>query len=174
MKAARSITLWCLVILLASSGCGKKEEANVGTDAKPVFAAEQTILFRGKHCNHVRANLGECVDWDVDGKQDLIGCEFENNIRFHKNTGSGAAGDEPRFASRGGVIIVEAYSWQMISGADVIDFNGDGDLDILTGQGHGGSGLRFYERDYIEDGLNDTRPRVSINNIGRKPDKTTP
>ena len=34
MKAARSTTLWCLLILLATSGCGKKEEANVGTDAK--------------------------------------------------------------------------------------------------------------------------------------------
>jgi len=34
MKAVRSITLWCLLILLATSGCGKKEEANVGTDAK--------------------------------------------------------------------------------------------------------------------------------------------
>ncbi|MCK4294842.1 MAG: hypothetical protein KAY65_16710 [Planctomycetes bacterium] len=34
MKAARSITLWCLLILLATSGCGKKEEANVGTDVE--------------------------------------------------------------------------------------------------------------------------------------------
>ena len=34
MKAVRSTTLWCLLILLATSGCGKKEEANVGTDAK--------------------------------------------------------------------------------------------------------------------------------------------
>jgi hypothetical protein len=50
----------------------------------------------------------------------------------------------------------------MISGADVIDWNGDGDLDILTAQGHGGSGLRFYERDWIEDELHDTHPKISI------------
>src|SRR2546422_2111729 len=37
--------------------------------------------------------------------------------------------------------------------AEVVDWNGDGDLDLLTGQGHGGSGLRFYERDRIEDEL---------------------
>jgi hypothetical protein len=29
----------------------------------------------------------------------------------------------------------------------------DGDLDILTGQDHGGSGLHCYERDYVEDML---------------------
>ena len=34
MKAVRSTTLWCLLILLATSGCSKKEEANVGTDVK--------------------------------------------------------------------------------------------------------------------------------------------
>ena len=50
----------------------------------------------------------------------------------------------------------------MISGADVIDWHGDGDLDIVTGQGHGGSGLRFFERDYIEDTANHTRPVVSV------------
>jgi len=39
----------------------------------------------------------------------------------------------------------------MISGADAMDFNRDGDIDIITGQGHGGSGVRFFERDYIDD-----------------------
>ena len=50
----------------------------------------------------------------------------------------------------------------MISGADAIDWNGDGDIDILTGQGHGGSGLRFYERDWIEDELNGTHPILAV------------
>jgi len=40
----------------------------------------------------------------------------------------------------------------------------DGDIDIITGQGHGGSGIRFYERDFIEDFVNDTHPVVTIEN----------
>ncbi|GAH03240.1 unnamed protein product, partial [marine sediment metagenome] len=50
----------------------------------------------------------------------------------------------------------------LISGADAIDWNRDGDIDILTGQGHGGSGIRFYERDYIEDCINSTHPIVKV------------
>jgi hypothetical protein len=50
----------------------------------------------------------------------------------------------------------------MISGVDVRDWNGDGDLDLLTGMGHGGSGLRFFERDYVEDLRRWTLPRVTI------------
>ena len=42
--------------------------------------------------------------------------------------------------------------------------------DLVTGQGHGGSGLRFYERDYIEDRLHDTAPKVSIAPSQRKPE----
>ncbi len=76
--------------------------------------------------------------------------------------GSGGPNEEPRFDSPNGVVILQASSPQMISGADAVDFNGDGDLDILTGQGHGGSGLRFFERDWIEDELHDTHPRVSV------------
>ncbi|MBI4580338.1 MAG: VCBS repeat-containing protein, partial [Planctomycetes bacterium] len=51
---------------------------------------------------------------------------------------------------------VQPFTVQMMSGADAVDFNGDGDLDIVTGQGHGGSGIRFYERDYINDYVNET------------------
>jgi hypothetical protein len=55
----------------------------------------------------------------------------------------------------------------MCSGVDVIDWNRDGDLDIITGGGHGSSNLRFYERDYINDFVNqnnglNTWPVVTI------------
>jgi hypothetical protein len=49
-----------------------------------------------------------------------------------------------------------------------VDWRGDGDLDIVTGQGHGGNGLCFYERDYINDFVNktvysnDTFPVVTV------------
>jgi FG-GAP-like repeat len=142
---------------------------NVGTDAAPLLAAVEPMAFGGRSSRkYVRPNLGSVVDWDGDGKQDFIGCNFENNIRFYKNLGSGGRGEEPRFKSLDGVIIVKSSSPQMISGADAVDWNGDGDIDILTGQGHGGSGLRFFERDWIEDELHGAHPRVTAGGIESK------
>jgi hypothetical protein len=120
------------------------------------------VRFNGKPVKYVRPNLGSFVDWDGDGKRDLIACEFENNIRFYRNIGSNAPGAEPQFADPEGLVLIRGESPQMISGADAVDWNGDGKLDILTGQGHGGSGLRFYARDWIEDELNNTHPTVTI------------
>jgi hypothetical protein len=119
------------------------------------------ISFGGPSVRYVRPNLGAFVDWDGDGKPDLIGCHFENSIRLYRNLGPNRPGTEPQFAGPEGQLLLTASSPQMISGADVIDWNGDGDLDILTGQGHGGSGLRFYERDWVEDERNGTHPIVT-------------
>lgn len=131
---------------------------NIGTDSHPSFASPESI----KLTPYVRPNLGSFVDWDGDGKKDLIACEFEHSIRFYRNVGSGHAGEEPDFSNPDGICIVKPYSIMMISGADAIDWNKDGDIDILTGQGHGGSGICFYERDYIENCMNDTHPIVSL------------
>ena len=111
----------------------------------------------GRAIAYTRPNLGDFADFDGDGKKDFIACEFENVVRLYRNTGAGGPGEEPRFESpEGGIAIVRPWTAQMISGADAIDFNRDGDIDIVTGQGHGGSGLRFFERDYIEDFVNET------------------
>jgi hypothetical protein len=131
---------------------------NTNTDANPSFAAAENIGLTP----YMRPNPGSFVDWDGDGKKDLIACEFEHSIRFYKNVGPEQPDAEPKFSNPDGITIVKPYSIMMISGADAIDWNQDGDIDIITGQGHGGSGIRFYERDYIEDCLNNTHPRISI------------
>jgi hypothetical protein len=142
---------------------------NSGTEFGPVLAPPKAITFNGLPVGYARPNLGAFVDWDGDGKPDLIGCHFENSIRFYRNVGSGAPNQEPQFSDPEGVAIVQPWTVQMISGAEVIDWNGDGDLDILTGQGHGGSGLRFFERDWIEDELHHTHPLVRILGVEAKP-----
>lgn len=131
---------------------------NIETDESPVFAAPKSIGLSP----YMRPNLGSFVDWDGDGKKDLIACEFEHSIRFYKNVGSAEPNTEPKFSDPDGIRIVKPYSIMMISSADAIDWNKDGDIDILTGQGHGGSGIRFYERDYIEDCIKNTHPIVTI------------
>jgi hypothetical protein len=133
---------------------------NTGSDANPVLARPAWITAGAGGVGIItysRPNLGDFVDFDGDGKKDFIGCEFENAIRLYRNTGAGDPGQEPQFtSSEGGIKIVQPWTVQMISGADAIDFNRDGDIDIITGQGHGGSGLRFFERDYIDDFVNET------------------
>jgi len=141
---------------------------NTNTDASPVLAAMKPIKFGGQPATYTRPNLGSYVDWDGDGKKDFIGCEFENSVRLYRNIGTGGFNVEPTFAANAnGVTIVAGETVQMISGADAVDWNGDGDIDILTGQGHGGSGLRFFERDWSNDFVNGTWPICSVGSSER-------
>ena len=137
---------------------------NIGSDNKPVLAFPKWIKAgpgEGKIITYSRPNLGSYVDWNGDGKKDFVACEFEKNARVYLNTGSGGVNEEPEFKSSAeGIVIVQPWTTQMMSGADAIDFNGDGDLDILTGQGHGQSGLRCYERNFIENTLGKKHPVV--------------
>ncbi|MHC4445753.1 MAG: FG-GAP-like repeat-containing protein [Planctomycetota bacterium] len=145
---------------------------NVGTDDDPELAYPSWLRAEGDIITYTRPNLGSFVDWDGDGIKDLIACQFESNVLFYKNIGSGSPNQEPQLWPKNGTVLVEPFcKTQMVSGADALDFNGDGDLDILTGQGHSGSGLKFYERDYIEDWQNNTFPAVSF---GTVPDDFTP
>lgn len=149
-------------IIHADDTLGYSFYKNTNTDAAPVLAAGKIIKPGGQSVTYTRPNLGSYVDWNGDGKKDLIACNFENNVRYYRNNGTGGTNVEPTFANATGTVILQDFSIMMISGADVKDWNNDGDLDILTGQGHGGSGLRYYERDYINDKLNNTFPTVTV------------
>ena len=143
---------------------------NQGTDAEPDLARPIWVragdpLYGTIITYNSRPNLGSFVDWDGDGLNDFITGEFESSARFYKTIGI-SSDDLPIFANTEGIHIVQPWTVQMMSGADAVNFNGDThpnrpEYDIVTGQGHGASGLRFYERDYIEDFLNNTYPIVS-------------
>ena len=153
----------------ASQDMGFLFYKNIGTDAQPVLDFPKWIragVDTGKIITYSRPNLGSYLDWNGDGKKDFIACEFERNARVYINTGTGNGGEEPQFKSSAqGITIVQPATTQMMSGADALDFNGDGDIDILTGQGHGQSGLRFYERSYINNILNNTQPVVTAGKL---------
>ncbi len=144
---------------------------NTGADHAPDLLWPKPILFEGKKATYSRPNLGSFVDWDGDGRKDLIGCNFENSVRFYRNVGSGAPGTEPQFTDPEGVVILQGESPQLISGADAVDWDGDGTIDLLSGQGHGASGLRFYARDWLEDERRHTHPVVTIQRMEIKSSK---
>jgi len=143
---------------------------NFGTNAAPELGAPKWIKAGpdAVEIDLLRPNLGDFVDWDGDGKKDFIACEFELDCRLFRNTSDGRPGKRPRFdSSAEGIAILKPWTGEMISGVDARDWNGDGDVDLLTGQGHGGSGMRFFEHDYLEDLLRGTLPVVRID---RAPD----
>lgn len=159
--------------LVMAAGDGFYFARNTGTREKPAFAPAKQILFgpndKGDTPYWMRQSPGSYVDWDGDGKKDFIIGEFEHFVRFLKNVGPGGPGVEPQFADPLGQAIVQPPTGMLVSGADAIDWNGDGDLDIVTGQGHGGSGLRFFERDYINDFVNKTFPVVTVGAAQKRP-----
>ena len=140
---------------------------NVGSAARPVLDAAKPILFGGRSVSYLRPNLGSFVDWDGSGKRAFLGCEFENSVRLYRNLGSGRPGEEPVFGSPEGEILLRSPVPQMISGVDAIDWDGDGRIDLLTGQGHGGSGLRFYATTHRGQ-LAGTHPVVTIMAVERR------
>lgn len=136
---------------------------NVGARGAPALASPRWVNAgaEAKPLDLERPNLGDVVDWDGDGRRDLLVCEFETSCRVFLNTGP--ARGRPRFrSSTSGLDVLRPWTAQTISGADIFDWDGDGREDVLTGQGHAGSGLRFYARDYLEDLIGGTLPRVSI------------
>jgi hypothetical protein len=147
---------------------------NLGTPKAPALGAPKWIKAGPEptEIDLLRPNLGDFVDWDGDGKKDFLACEFENECRVWRRTDAGGPGVKPVFAGPPeGETILAPYSDQMISGLDARDWNGDGDVDLLTGQGHGGSGIRFYERDFLEDTRAGRLPEVTID---RQPDPVSP
>ncbi|MDO8684183.1 MAG: VCBS repeat-containing protein [Armatimonadota bacterium] len=149
--------------LVAGEDIGMFFYKNSGSDASPVLSTPEQITFGGLPQDYPRPNMGSFIDWDNDGKKDLVMCEFENVIHVYKNIGPNGFGDKPVFAADTvGTVLADSYGAQTLSGVDAKDWNGDGDTDILTGQGHGGSCLKFYERDYLDDYVDGTYPTVTV------------
>jgi hypothetical protein len=102
---------------------------NTGKKGKPTFGPPSVIepkdgSFPSRPSPHV-------VDWNNDGKKDLlVGCE-DGQIRFYPNEGSN---DKPSFDSyssleAGGAVIKEGIRARL----DIVDWNSDGKLDVVVG-----------------------------------------
>jgi len=103
------------------------------------------------------------VDWDEDGRKDLLTGGYDGKVRIYLNTGTNSAPD------------FSGYTYLQLAGVDfdctdvsfpgVVDWNNDGKKDVFCGEGSGkvnllinegtNSNPLFNSASYVRDGLND-------------------
>jgi hypothetical protein len=112
-------------------GTFRKAEVLKGTDGEPlIIPTKGENQLTEKICTRPFA-----VDWDGDGKLDLIVGNFAGTFYWFKGQGKG------KFAPRPELLMTEGKPLR-IPGAHsdpfVIDWDGDGALDLLSGSSDGG------------------------------------
>jgi hypothetical protein len=118
---------------------------NDGTKAKPAYGAPRRLEAGGQPIKapHHGDSQPIAVDWDGDGLLDLIVAWGDGSVVWYRNVGSRT---EPKLAQ--GVTLVQRAPWPNYDdnappGRDnkpgvrakvcVVDWNGDGHLDLLVG-----------------------------------------
>jgi hypothetical protein len=109
---------------------------NINTDADPSFDGG-TLIEAGPAGSKTAIDVGQrttpvVVDWDNDGRRDILVGNKDGLVRFYRNTGTDAAWDfttaefiQDNMAD----LVVPAFR----SSLHIEDFDGDGTKDILTG-----------------------------------------
>ncbi len=132
-----------LDLLVGNIAGGVTRIENVGSKTKPVFGKERHPVMAGKSALKVSGDAGPvAVDWDRDGRLDLIVGSDDGEVAFFRNVGKAGA---PEFAAAVELLPRSVQGWDAIpvGGAPkgygvrtkvhVADWNGDGQLDILVG-----------------------------------------
>jgi FG-GAP-like repeat len=112
-------------------GTFRKAEVLKGTDGKPlIIPAKGDAQLTEKICTRPFA-----VDWDGDGHLDLVVGNFAGTFYWFKGLGKGKFLPKPERIKAGGAPL-------RIKGAHsdpfVIDWDGDGSLDLVSGSSDGG------------------------------------
>jgi hypothetical protein len=111
-------------------GTFRKAEVLKGSDGEPLIipAEEETIVEA--ICTRPFA-----VDWDGDGHLDLVVGNFAGTFYWFRGEGKGAFQPKPEAIKAGKELLrVEGHH----SDPFAIDWDGDGDLDLLSGSAGGG------------------------------------
>ncbi len=112
-------------------GTFRKAEVLKGTDGKPlIIPAKGNAQLTEKICTRPFA-----VDWDGDGKLDLVVGNFSGTFYWFKGLGKGKFHPTPELIKSGGAPL-------KINGVHsdpfVVDLDGDGALDLVSGSSDGG------------------------------------
>jgi len=132
--------------LVAGHGNGTiKIFLNIGTDENPTFDGG-TLLQVGQPGLKANIDVGDratpcIVDWNNDGKKDMVVGAYDGKIHIFINEGTDTAPDfrVQTFAQENGSDLVVPPSR---SSPDILDLDGDGKKDLLTGNTNGE--LLFY------------------------------
>lgn len=117
---------------------------NTGTATSPAFGPVSTNPFGLSAPSAIYQLLLPAMgDMDNDGDLDIIGATYYGNLAYYQNTGSAAS---PSFAAPvlnpfGFTPIGSGYNQYLLP--TLVDYDGDGDLDITLGGIYGG--IRYLE-----------------------------
>jgi hypothetical protein len=113
-----------------ADGTFRKAEVLKGTDGKPLI-----IPLNGQPMTENICTRPFAVDWDGDGHLDLVVGNFSGTFYWFKGEGKGRFRPEPEIIKTGGAPLrIEGHH----SDPFVVDWDGDGALDLLSGSSNGG------------------------------------
>ncbi|MBL7144756.1 MAG: VCBS repeat-containing protein [Phycisphaerae bacterium] len=129
---------------------------NNGTDSEPVFDAGQTIKvgLDDENLDVGSRATPTLIDWDNDGKTDLVVGAFDGKIHIYLNCGcNGGIPPSFNFSTSSGSSAPE-NGWDLVvpsnrSSPVILDLDGDGKKDLLTGNTEGQ--LLFYKNVGTDD-----------------------
>ena len=111
-------------------GTYRKAEVLNGTDGKPLI-----IPLNGQPMTENICTRPFAVDWDGDGLLDLVVGNFSGTFYWFKGEGKGKFRPKPEVIKSGGQSLhIEGHH----SDPFVIDWDGDGALDLISGSTEGG------------------------------------
>ena len=111
-------------------GTFRKAEVLKGTDGKPLIIPVKKESWIDNICTRPFA-----VDWDGDGHLDLVVGNFSGTFYWFKGEGKGKFRPTPEVIKSGGVPLkIKGHH----SDPFVIDWDGDGALDLISGSSDGG------------------------------------
>jgi hypothetical protein len=113
-----------------ANGTFGRSEVLKGTDGEPLI-----IPLNGRQMTENICTRPFAVDWDGDGHLDLVVGNFAGTFHVFKGQGKGGFLPQPEEIKAGGQPLqIEGNH----SDPFVVDWDGDGDLDLLSGSSEGG------------------------------------